>query len=187
MSEHISRVIQCAYRRRITGYCAECSCGYRGSTWGTKTNPERERIAHEQRERRAEYVARWRAEHSGLVRDAEWRCPLCNQVIQGSAVGVNLAVQMAIQQHEQWHSQDYLDYLAAGQGGRARGGWELMSDDVYIIYDLRNRCNHPNCKATRTTYVRHRSIAAGWEQEVCDDHVEWAKSQQMKILQGVDR
>lgn len=62
-----------------------------------------------------------------------------------------------------------------------------MADSVWHIWSLVRACQHPDCTAPRTTHVQHRSIADGWEKEVCENHIDWAKAEQMRILQSIDR
>lgn len=115
MSEHIARVVQKATRRRGPygglHYYAECSCGYRGGPRDDHASAERDGSAHEQRERQAEFVKAWRAEHYDEVYTTPVLCPLCNFALQSNAGG-NYRL---VEDHTDEHGQDYRDYMAAGQ------------------------------------------------------------------------
>lgn len=121
MSKHVTRIGTKVPRRGSICYYAACACDWRGVPWDNKANPERERIAHEIRVAQAEYVQAWRAKHPQDVRRTFWDCPLCGKAMQIFIVGIDPNKplgpgSMLAKAHQDAHGQDWLDYMAAGQG-----------------------------------------------------------------------
>ncbi|HVQ45148.1 MAG TPA: hypothetical protein VMT30_09440 [Candidatus Saccharimonadia bacterium] len=58
------------------------------------------------------FVERWRAEHPDEVYDSGWRCPLCNEVVQGHETSPFYGL---IEYHQRDHGEAWQAYELAAE------------------------------------------------------------------------